>query len=421
MLITSQQKSRRITSVRFALSVAAVSASFWLIAKAVHADGWFNNGTPPTKAPNIPYEVAPAEGEPVNKSVGGIMTTRHNLTQAYSQTAWSRPAGGLGSIMNPYRNDYFEVCVYCHTPHGANSTVGAPIWNRTIKQNAFTLYKNTASITELNKTQPGPNSLTCLSCHDGATAIDSIINMPTRLNGTMRAGYSQAQETDDSNTFLGAWSGVGANSGNTLGLSGPADPTLAVPGTSTSTHFAMGECQACHNLESEESNTLPIPSFQLFNIGARYTSEPDLDQTNTANMGNLDYIAQYRAGLTSSYYLGDDHPIGVRYPDKFGPGSDYREPTVKTARIAFFDRNSNQHADPDEVRLYNTGDGYEVECGSCHDPHGVPALTNAGNVDKRNVLTPTFLRVGRLTGSTVSGTTVSANYGGELCLTCHVK
>ena len=45
---------------------------------------------------------------------GSIGNTRHNMTQ--------RPASLVvpsGAIMDPYRNDYQEVCVYCHTPHAA--------------------------------------------------------------------------------------------------------------------------------------------------------------------------------------------------------------------------------------------------------------------------------------------------------------
>ncbi len=48
----------------------------------------------------------------------GVVNTRHNLSQSTI---------GSGSVtMNPYRNDYGAVCVYCHTPHGANSSIDAP-------------------------------------------------------------------------------------------------------------------------------------------------------------------------------------------------------------------------------------------------------------------------------------------------------
>ena len=60
-----------------------------------------------------------------NLASGGIENTRHNMTMSYL-------SGAHRATMRIWRNDYGEVCVYCHTPHGANTTSGAgmPLWNR---------------------------------------------------------------------------------------------------------------------------------------------------------------------------------------------------------------------------------------------------------------------------------------------------
>ena len=50
---------------------------------------------------------------------GTIANTRHNMMQRPVDNSLNLS----GVIMNPYRNDYEEVCVYCHTPHGANANV----------------------------------------------------------------------------------------------------------------------------------------------------------------------------------------------------------------------------------------------------------------------------------------------------------
>jgi hypothetical protein len=42
---------------------------------------------------------------------GGIINTRHNMTQDVS--------GISSALMDSQRNNYGAVCVYCHTPHGA--------------------------------------------------------------------------------------------------------------------------------------------------------------------------------------------------------------------------------------------------------------------------------------------------------------
>ncbi len=92
-------------------------------------------------------------------NIGTIGNTRHNLTQR--QVSGGGPAG---TTMDSFRNDYQEVCVYCHTPHGANRTTTAPLWNRTMKATTYSTYDllNTASLTQ-PVSQPGVNSLTCLS------------------------------------------------------------------------------------------------------------------------------------------------------------------------------------------------------------------------------------------------------------------
>jgi len=351
----------------------------------LHADQWLDT----SKATNVisNNEVLDNRG-----SIGGIASTRHNLTMSYSANS---------VVMDQFRNDYYEICVYCHTPHGANSTAAAPLWNRTVTAREYVLYKqdnshaNEPTGMDLNYTQPGPNSLTCLSCHDGATAIDSIINMPTQLSGEFRAGYKQSQETAGSvdNDFLDRWSG------NNLGTASPGD-------SSGNSHAGFNTnnsaCMSCHNYDVTGTDT--VPDFSIFSIGDRFLSK---DASGT------------RPNSGGGRYLADDHPIGVTYPTKFDATIDYNEPDIKTGRIAFFDSNGNAHADPEEIRLYDTGDGYEVECGSCHDPHGVKVSNNGSN----NIV-PSFLRVGsdtKAANNFGSQDETRSNVGSSLCLTCHVK
>jgi len=52
---------------------------------------------------------------------------------------------------------------------------------------------------------------------------------------------------------------------------------------------------------------------------------------------------------------------------------DFKPPTVTSGNIAFSDSADNGRADSKNIRLYNNGDGYEVECASCHDTYGVPS------------------------------------------------
>jgi len=78
-------------------------------------------------------------------------------------------------------NDYNAVCVYCHTPHGAEPAV--PLWNRQLNTGNYTLYDSSVSATfDATPEQPSLTGVTrmCLSCHDGTIAVDSLVNEPNR-------------------------------------------------------------------------------------------------------------------------------------------------------------------------------------------------------------------------------------------------
>ena len=82
-----------------------------------------------------------------------------------------------------------EICVFCHTPHGASGTMtGAPLWNKAdMADKTFVMYGNldgsagTAGTTVAGTstdTAVANASLACLSCHDGVSSIDSVVNAP---------------------------------------------------------------------------------------------------------------------------------------------------------------------------------------------------------------------------------------------------
>jgi len=83
-----------------------------------------------------------------------------------------------------------EVCVFCHTPHAADTTEpNLPLWNRVsnIEQTRFTRYSSTGTPSfDSEEADVGSISLACLSCHDGTQAMDAVINAPG--SGNYNAG-----------------------------------------------------------------------------------------------------------------------------------------------------------------------------------------------------------------------------------------
>ena len=101
-------------------------------------------------------------------ALAGIANTKHNLSTTNALADSINMTAGTA-----------DICVFCHTPHAANLTVTAPLWNKQNSGATYTTY-NTASSTTIDGSvlAVGSVSLACLSCHDGTQAMDNIINAP---------------------------------------------------------------------------------------------------------------------------------------------------------------------------------------------------------------------------------------------------
>ncbi|MBI5756483.1 MAG: hypothetical protein HZA12_06110 [Nitrospirae bacterium] len=118
-----------------------------------------------------------------------IRNTRHNLSSVPPpDTAIFEKLYGPGVQRRVFTVETTEVCIFCHTPHGASvetaSQINAPLWNRSLSTARYILYDQVWSTSfEGYEIGPKPNAPTgysrlCLSCHDGTIALGTIINAP---------------------------------------------------------------------------------------------------------------------------------------------------------------------------------------------------------------------------------------------------
>jgi hypothetical protein len=238
----------------------------------------------------------------------GITSTKHNLSST-----------GTGSN---HTTGTDQICVFCHTPHGGDTTAPVPLWNKKINAagNTYQTYDTLGTATLNGKVlkptdDGGSMSLACLSCHDGTQAMDNIINAPGSggyvANGGGTAGIS-----------LGTWTGA-----NTLST-GP---------------FPM--------IGTDLRNDHPI--------GIQYCGG-GLTGSGTTVSGSCSKNADFIAGSATTT-------------------SDGRPAVVKTAaingnQVFWVALNSSTNRGKGDIHLYtrNFGGGSaepSVECGSCHDPH----------------------------------------------------
>lgn len=173
----------------------------------------------------------------VGDYAGGLMSSRHNLSTSGS-FVHVVPVYVETLTVFPFIGDITfgttEVCVFCHTPHHT-ATDSAPLWNKSTTV-SFTTYGNgTGDLdwdakTYVGKTtvgDPGWGSLACLTCHDGVTTFDSLINRPGKGTGSpnfafrMKASAVVGYDFDHFNTdtAIGGCYASGCHSDNPTNLS----------------------------------------------------------------------------------------------------------------------------------------------------------------------------------------------------------
>lgn len=99
-------------------------------------------------------------------AVAGVVGSQHDLTTG---------GNAQGSTANTD-----EVCVFCHTPHGSDTSAPVPLWNKVLgAPGSYTQYSTLQTPTFDSEEAPvGSVSLACLSCHDGTQAMDVVLNSP---------------------------------------------------------------------------------------------------------------------------------------------------------------------------------------------------------------------------------------------------
>lgn len=281
--------------------------------------------------------------------VAGIANTKHNLGAQGTGTNKTTTTG--------------EICVFCHTPHGADTgdNVAVPLWNKTLSDpTAFKTYDQlgTSGTSTYDAAQANIGSVTlaCLTCHDGTQAIDNIINAPG--SGMYDATGGGADGLD------WAWEVAGS------------DP-LSVDGTGRLLATSIA------NLGTDLTNDHPV-SMQ-YGGGGISASNP------VGPMRDGDFVMPNKVDGLNRWYVDNDFMAAN------GTGSttdvlDVWDYKLYTRTVTGADARGVQFAGEDEPF---------VECGSCHDPH---------------LETTTFLRI-----STEAQGGGMSNAGSQICLACHTK
>lgn len=130
------------------------------------------------------------------KGPANVANTWHNLST-------TGPVVGMAS----YATNEDEVCIFCHTPHGGNTT--GPLWNRSLPGAASYTQYNSVTLSSylqgLSAARPvNDESLICLSCHDGTISVNHLLNTSNDIGTPQTAFVLFGDPTDTKIISLGA-------------------------------------------------------------------------------------------------------------------------------------------------------------------------------------------------------------------------
>lgn len=180
-------------------------------------------------------------------AMAAVVGTKHDLSSTGGTTGFDTNAT--------------EVCVFCHTPHGANmsATKYTPLWNRTYAVDPTAFYSSTVSLNSAPSLAAtvSTDAYLCLSCHDGVTLTGALTNPPNATgaptNSIALTGQA-ALGTDLSNDHP-----IGMDYAATALLDSELKAGAALP-------FFGGEmwCSSCHDVHSATN----APFLQASNVNS---------------------------------------------------------------------------------------------------------------------------------------------------------
>ncbi|MFQ5427825.1 MAG: hypothetical protein ACE5EZ_02480 [Thermodesulfobacteriota bacterium] len=308
----------------------------------------------------------------------GIASSRHNL-------------GWYGRVLRTEGTT--QICVFCHTPHHTN-TQSTPLWNRDVSNSVnYAAYGTTIAGTTINNADLGGPTLACLSCHDGTTTFDSLVNAPGK-GGLVPGGQD----------------GILTTGGSTVQW------IFKMPGnlfeSQNFDHFDTtgGACAGCHSSFFGGPPLVGTAStVQALAIGEDLTNDHPV---------SVPYSASSKASLRPiNTIIGDiDLTLGLVNTTSYYTNLQQNRWAVSgfissTASIGSILKNN------------------KVECSSCHDPHFRnlsydevdSTYTYANHSDGSTSGGPHWCSGGEDCADGLFLRRVGGNTGSGVCRTCHNK
>ncbi|MBI3606421.1 MAG: cytochrome c3 family protein [Nitrospirae bacterium] len=374
-----------------------------------------------------------------------ITNTKHNLSSVDPSRLLSSgtlPRSGTERDAKSVPGGTSEICVFCHTPHGASATgtsLKAPIWNRNLDYQAgrtYQLYDQVWSfsfegvLNDAAGQRPTGYSRLCLSCHDGTVALGNLINAPgsggyqgrVPMTGNLGPGGTIPQGSGDltgdtrrlgldlrndhpiSFTFDSALAlkdtelvDPGAPlqyPANKVSDPTPLSPVRRYPGNDPTVYDSV-QCTSCHN-----PHQVNYPKFLRANWFHHETNNPDPTKNNQNQQIICLFCHDKPRWIDSTHAIApvirNKYPLVNNDPANPNSGYDY---DGNHAVSEYACRNCHDpHTIQGAKRLHREGvnaqgtDGIESTCFLCHSPNtGPTAFGTLVAGDPTTAATPRFV------------------------------
>jgi predicted CXXCH cytochrome family protein len=284
-----------------------------------------------------------------------IKDTKHNLSTS-----------GPGTTKSGTES---QICVFCHTPHGANTADVSPLWNRPSSGASYVPYSS-ESLDAISAQggwtgQPLGSSKLCLSCHDGTIALGNVVNAP------------------------------GSGLGSAISVSGSTTTTMPVGAGATSGYTRL--------------------------LGANLTNDHPIsvtyNKTLTDRDGELRTPDAQQRVMGGTMTINGSHPLVG--PRATGQGSGIGSSTAGTGLYGSI--SSRPVLPLENTTGLGSGTG-QVQCTTCHDPHLKESTLTNDATDKADILKERNIKFLRRPRFQMAQPTNTYSDGNDImCLACHDK
>ncbi len=329
----------------------------------------------------------------------GVANTKHNFSVNWGAEAL---AAGVADTRTVKATSETQLCVFCHTPHGATTDV-TPLWNRELSGvSNYTAYASESLDATVNS--PNGTSKLCLSCHDGTIAIGTVnvINATTNvtvtgLEGTMPAGTDGNTRnlgidlTNDHPISFSYDDTLAGNDGELYAPSGTAAPALiAERETGLQPEVPLEnvdidnrnqvQCTSCHDPHvwdstgSQNIKFLRLNRFQVINEPADDSFDKKDDIICLACHNKAGWAGSVHAspGVAEEQYQGDSD-LDRDFPDGIA--------VWEAACLNCHDTHTNTGANRlQRGGVTGTAAATEETCYQCHDGSGAVVPTTVADI-----------------------------------------